>query len=197
MTNTIKRFIAAIKAGKLTKKQVMTVSATAIVILAVLIIFRRPVKALLSLATLFMFGAFSTYYKRKLESFGAIGFEFVTFSTVLAGVAFGPVMGGIFGFAVSVASVAISKDMGPTTFLFFIATSIIGAVVQPLSAHLGIVLLGLASLAFSAIMVQSFTLFMQKDAEISAVVLVGIAVNFAVNYLLLLYLATPILHIIY
>ncbi len=193
MAGIMMRFVKALRTGKLTKKQGMVLS---LILLAALIIFRKPVKILLSVAALFALGAFSTYYKRKLEGFGAVGFEFVTFTTVIAGIAFGPVVGALFGFATALVSVAISRDVGPTTVMFLIATAVIGAAAQPLSVHLGIVALGMASLAFSAIAVHSFTVFVQRDAEITTVVLAGIIVNFAVNYLLFAYAARPLLALI-
>lgn len=179
--------------GKLGKKHIVAILIAA---LAVAVIFRELLKAVLAMSALFLIGAFSTFYRRKLENFGELGFEFVTFTTVIAGVAFGPIAGAIFGFVTAFAAMAIARDMEPTSFLFVAASTIIGAAAQPLSSHLGILSLGLISIAFSAMLAQFFTFFIQPELEPKIVVATGIIVNFAANYILFAYLAKPILAII-
>ncbi len=180
-------------AKKLTRKQTILLS---IAFLAVAALFRNLLKDMLSAALLFLAGAFSTYYKRKLEGLGAIGFELVTSTTLIAGIAFGPVTGALFGFATSLMSVIISRDVGPTTAFFLIASASVGAAAFPLSSFFGVVALGMIALAFSTLLVQAFTFFVQKDMELKAAAAVGIMTNFAVNYLFLSFLAKPILALI-
>lgn len=180
-------------AKKLTRKQAILLS---IAFLAVAVLFRSLLKDLLSTALLFLAGAFSTYYKRKLEGLGAVGFELVTSTTVLAGLAFGPLAGALFGFATSLMSVIMSRDVGPTTAFFIAASVIVGAAAAPLSPAIGIVTLGMIALAFSTVLVQAFTFFVQTEAELKAAAAVGIITNFAINYIFLSYLAKPILALI-
>jgi len=187
------RNAAAAWSTRLAKKQVLI---GALVVLVLLLLFHNFVKSLVSILALFAVGAFSTYYKRKLESFGAIGFEFVTFTAVLAGIAFGPVVGAIFGLITSLFSVVISRDVGATTVLFLAATAVAGAFAQRLSASIGVVWAGMFFLALSALAVQGFTFWLISDREIKILSVVGIFVNFFVNYLLLDYLARPILALI-
>lgn len=180
-------------AKKLTGKKAILLSMA---FLAVAALFRNLIKDLLSAALLFLAGAFSTYYKRKLEGFGAVGFELVTSTTLLAGLAFGPLAGALFGFATSLTSVIISRDVGPPTVFFFIASASVGAAALPLSSFFGVVALGMVALAFSTVLVQSFTFFVQTDAELKAAAAVGIITNFAVNYIFLSFMAKPILALI-
>ena len=179
-------------AKKLTRKQAILLSAA---FLSVAALFHSVLKDLMAAALLFLAGAFSTYYKRKLEGFGAIGFELVTSTTLLAGLAFGPLAGALFGFATSLMSVIISRDVGPPTALFIIASAVVGAAALPLSSAFGIVVLGMIALAFSTALVQAFTFFVQTDAELKAAAAVGIVTNFAVNYIFLSFLAKHILAI--
>lgn len=193
------RYVAGLAAAvsalarKLTRKQAILLS---IAFLAVAMLLRSLLKDLLSAALLFLAGAFSTYYKRKLEGFGAIGFELITSTALVAGIAFGPVAGALFGFATSLASVIISRDVGPPTAFFLIASTAVGAFALPLSSFFGIVALGMIALAFSTLLVQAFTFFVQTDAELKAAAAVGILTNFAVNYIFLSFLAQPILTVI-
>src|SRR3989338_6888473 len=94
----------------LTKKQA---AITSVIALMLVVLFHNFFKALIFVMLLFLLGAFSTFYKKKLEGFGAIGFELVTFTTIITGVAFGSLVGAMFGFATSLMSVIISRDVGP------------------------------------------------------------------------------------
>ncbi|MBI2143896.1 hypothetical protein HYU17_01965 [Candidatus Woesearchaeota archaeon] len=179
-------------ATKLAKRHVV---ATAIMALAAVVLLFSVLKALLGIALLFVLGAFSTYYKRKLEAFGAVGFELVTFTAVMAGIAFGPLIGALFGLAVSAVSVAISRDIGPTTLFFILATAAIGAIAKGLSSAVPTVALGMASLAFSTFATHAFTFLVQRDTEIKIVAATGIVVNFFVNYILFAFAAEPILRL--
>ncbi|MBI2145610.1 hypothetical protein HYU18_04800 [Candidatus Woesearchaeota archaeon] len=176
-----------------TRKQALIALAAA---LASVVLFHNFLKALASIAALFLIGAFSTAYKRKLEGFGAIGFELVTFTTVLAGIAFGPFSGALFGFATALSSVVISKDVGITTPSFLFATAATGGMALPLSARLEIVPLGLLLVLFSTLTIVAFTFLFYGDAEIRAAGMFGILTNLAVNYVFLAYLAKPILALI-
>ncbi len=195
MSRYVARLAAAVSAlaKKLSRKQAILLS---IAFLAVAVLLRSLLKDLLSAALLFLAGAFSTYYKRKLEGFGAIGFELVTSTTLVAGISFGPFAGALFGFATSLASVIISRDVGPPTALFIIISTVVGVFALPLSSSLGVVALGMVALAVSTLVVQAFTFFIQTDAELKAAAALGIVTNFAVNYVFLSFLAKPILAVI-
>jgi hypothetical protein len=56
--------------------------------------------------------------------------------------------------------------------------------------------LGMLAIVFSAITVQFFTFFIQSEIELKIMAATGIMVNLVFNYLLLLYLAKPILAVI-
>ncbi|MBI2143406.1 hypothetical protein HYU20_03640, partial [Candidatus Woesearchaeota archaeon] len=112
--------VTGILARNLTKKQAAII---AVIALALVALFHNFFKALLAVMLLFLLGAFSTFYKKKLEGFGAIGFELVTFTTIITGIAFGPLIGALFGFATALSSVLISKDVGVTTPLFLLVTA--------------------------------------------------------------------------
>ncbi|MBI3037178.1 hypothetical protein HYY73_05530 [Candidatus Woesearchaeota archaeon] len=175
---------------RFTKKQI---AFLALVALALVVIFQGFIRALLSIAILFVIGAFSTYYKRKLEDMSAMGFELVTSTSVIAGIALGPLPGAVFGFAAALVSVMLSRDVGVTTILFLLAAVGAGAAAQFLRSFLGLVATGMVLLAFSMLLVQSFTFFVQRENVYKVTAAVGILVNFAVNYLFLSYAAGPLL----
>ncbi len=177
-------------AGRFTKKQL---AVLAVVVLVLVVVFQGFIRALLSIAILFAIGAFSTYYKRKLEDMSAIGFELVTSTSVIAGIALGPLFGGVFGFAAALVSVMLSRDIGVTTVLFLLAAVGAGTAARPLSSFLGLVATGMVLLSFSIIIVQSFTFFVQRENVYKLTAAIGILVNFAVNYLFLSYAAGPLL----
>ncbi len=185
--------VTGILARNLTKKQAAII---AVIALALVALFHNFFKALLAVMLLFLLGAFSTFYKKKLEGFGAIGFELVTFTTIITGIAFGPLIGALFGFATALSSVLISKDVGVTTPLFLLVTAIAGGLAHPLSARFGIVLLGVMLVLFSTLTILAFTFLFYRDAEIRAAGMLGILTNLAVNYIFLSYLAKPILALI-
>ncbi len=178
---------------RFTKKQI---AGLAVIVLALAVIFQSFIRALLSIAILFAIGAFSTYYKRKLEDMSAMGFDLVTSTSVIAGIALGPLPGAVFGFAAALVSVTLSRDFGVTTALFLLATVGAGAAAQPLSSFLGLVATGMVLLFFSTIIVQSFTFFVQRENVYKATAAIGILVNFAVNYFFLSYAAGPLLALI-
>lgn len=177
----------------LTKKQIAIISAIALAFVA---LFHDFFKALISVMPLFLLGAFSTFYKKKLEGFGAIGFELVTFTTIMAGIAFGSLTGAMFGFATALSSVVISKDVGVTTPIFLLATAVAGGLAHPLSARFGIVPLGIMLVLFSTLTILVFAFLFYRDAEIRAAGMLGTLTNFAVNYVFLSFLAKPILALI-
>lgn len=174
----------------LTKKQAAVISVVA---LTLVVLFHNFFKALVLVMLLFLLGAFSTFYKKKLEGFGAIGFELVTFTTTITGIAFGSLVGAMFGLATALSSVVISKDVGITTPFFLLATAIAGGLAHPLSARFSIVPLGLMLVLFSTLTILVFTIFFYRDAEIRAAAIFGIMTNLAVNYIFLAYLAKPLL----
>ncbi len=181
---------ADVLARRFTKKQL---ALLAVCVLALLVVFQGFIRALLLIVILFAIGAFSTYYKRKLEDMSALGFELVTSTSVIAGIALGPLFGAVFGFAVALVSVMLSRDIGVTTFLFLLAAVGAGAAAQPLSSFLGLVTTGMVLLVISTIIVQSFTFFVQRENVYKFTAAIGILVNFAVNYLFLSYAGGPLL----
>ena len=180
---------------KLTKNNKLLL-AVAGIILILLIIFKNVLIALLAVPFLFCLGVFSVYYKRKLEGFSAVGFELVTFASVITGAAYGPIVGAIFGLASSVASVIVSRDIGPTTVVYFMASALVGALAQPIYASFGILAAGMMLLAVSTVLVQAFTFFVQSDTELKILVAIGIITNFAVNYIFFAFLGKPIMALI-
>ncbi|MBI2176600.1 hypothetical protein HYU40_04640 [Candidatus Woesearchaeota archaeon] len=178
---------------RFTKKQI---AFLAVVALALVVIFQGFIRALLLIAILFVIGVFSTYYKRKLEDMSAMGFELVTSTSVIAGIAFGPLFGAVFGFATALVSVTLSRDVGVTTILFLLATVSAGAAAQLLSSFLRLVATGMVLLTFSMLLVQSYTFFLQRENLYKVTAVIGILVNFAVNYLFLSHAAGTLLALV-
>ncbi|MBN2454236.1 hypothetical protein JXB11_01690, partial [Candidatus Woesearchaeota archaeon] len=95
-----------------THKKVAVISA--VVSLALLLLFLREVANFMLVVVLLLLASFSTYYKRRL-GVPLGGFELVTFGTVITGMLYGPVVGGLFGFIGLTASSVLSADISAFT----------------------------------------------------------------------------------
>jgi hypothetical protein len=184
------------KPGLLSKERLLTrTNATIALVLTLLlaIVFYDLFKSITVIGTLFSIGAFSTFYKRKLEDLAAIGFDLVLATTVIASIAFGPVIGMLFGAATTLVSVIISRDIGPTTIIFFFASIAVGGTASLLKNDFSLLVLGMGMVIISGVVVQAFNFFVQKDIQQRAIAVVGMFTNLFVNYLFFAYLAKYLL----
>ncbi len=76
-------------------------------------------KAAFMILLLTLIASFSTFYKRYVKF--TIGFELVTFSTVLTTVAYGPAIGALVGFVSAVAAEVIPQLIDPSSFFWIIS----------------------------------------------------------------------------
>ncbi len=153
----------------------------ALMLVALLVFYARQVVSVISLLLLLLLASFSTVYKRKM-GMPLGGVELVTFGTVLAAVAFNPIIGLLFGIVSSLASEIISQNIGPLTWIYVLITGFLGLLAGYFS-RLDILFLGVAFTVASLVLNQAIYLFI-GDADVKTMTVVYIVSNLAFNVIL-------------
>ncbi|MBI2143897.1 hypothetical protein HYU17_01970 [Candidatus Woesearchaeota archaeon] len=148
--------------------------------MAVLFLFGNYIKNAVVLLLLALIAVLSTIYKRYMRVPPAV--ELVTFSTVLAGVAYGPLVGALFGAVVTVAAEVLNSGIDAFIIGYIPARAVVGFTAA-FFPGVNIVTLGLLmSLLYNAV-AQPLYAF-QSDAELRfklfAFVLINVPFNFVV-----------------
>ena len=113
---------------------------------------------------LFIIGSVSMLYKRKIRGW-PIGVEFVTITTFIAGHAYGPIIGALFGLITSVTAQMLSMDYDGGMVMFFVGNSLLGFISAFTPVNLGgIVFVSL----FSDMWTQFFTLIGGSEQKLAA-----------------------------
>jgi hypothetical protein len=142
--------------------------------------FFNEVKAAIVIAVLAFLGFVGQVYKRYIRITSA--FEFVTFGTVIAAVAYGPVAGALFALTVSFAAEVISGNID-AFMLVYLPVRILSGVVAALIPSTNIIFIGIATTLFINLLSQPVYL-LQGDAEIRLKGAVYFVVNIFFNMLL-------------
>ncbi len=74
---------------------------------------------------LFFLGSVSMVYKHKFRGL-PIGFELITLTTVIAGRAYGPFVGAVFGFVTAFSALMVASDYDAGAIFFFVACAVVG-----------------------------------------------------------------------
>ncbi|MBI2575564.1 hypothetical protein HYV82_06790, partial [Candidatus Woesearchaeota archaeon] len=90
--------------------------------LLLLLSFGILLKNVIIIAILTAIASLSTYYKYYIKF--TVGFELVTFATVITTVAYGPLIGAMVGLVASIAAEVIPKLIDPSSFLWIISMPI-------------------------------------------------------------------------
>ncbi|MBI2134176.1 hypothetical protein HYU11_05865 [Candidatus Woesearchaeota archaeon] len=128
----------------------------------VLVLFGGYIKNAVTILLLTLIASFSTYYKKYIRF--TLGFELVTFSTVLTTVAYGPLIGAIVGFVSAVAAEVIPQLIDPSS-LFWIISLPVSAFVVAFFHGLGVPLfwLGFISLFVQYAISEPMRIFSGDD----------------------------------
>lgn len=177
-----------------TKRHVLAI-ATAI-FLILIVMFNRAIVGIITALALIAFALLPALLKRKMEGQMPMGPEFNTFGTIIMGIAFGPIAGAAFGTIMLIIAATVERGFSPglpVSLLISIAT---GLLARTAYDYLGIVWGGMALLAAATILGNGFTMMVQRDAEITTIGVIGSIMNFAINYVVLLYLGVPLIKIL-
>jgi hypothetical protein len=147
------------------------------VIFVLLLFFAKHVVNMLVILVLVLLGSFSTYYKRKL-GVPLGGFELVTFGTVISGILYGPVVGGLFGLVTLLASSILSADISPMTLLGVFATGLGGVIAGTI--HGTVFFIGMVVTVEILVLGQSIA-FVVGDSEIKGTSIFYITTNILTN----------------
>ncbi len=148
--------------------------------LLLLIILRAYIKTFVVIAVLGVISVFSTIYKRFMRVPPAV--ELVTFSTVLVGIAYGPVHGAVFGAVVTLIAEIVNSGIDAFIIGYVPARAIIGFV-SSFFPQANIVVLGtLMSVLYNAL-AQPLYAF-QGDVEVRMKLLAYLAINVPFNFVI-------------
>lgn len=113
-------------------------------ILLLLAVLGINIKSAVMVVLLTVIASVSTIYKKYMKF--TIGFELVTFSTVLTAVAYGPLIGAIVGFVSAVAAEVLPQLIDPSSF-FWILSLPLSAVLAAFLYSLGVPIFWLGMLS--------------------------------------------------
>lgn len=159
-----------------TFRNVLILLVVAIALL-VIVIFPQSLVALVVLTALFLLGTFSVYYKRKLD-IPIGGIELVTFSIVVATLAYGPIVGFVFGLITSTAAEILSRNIGPTTWIYSVTSGIAAVIVANIQAPFFI--LGMIATAF-VLLFNYVPLIVIGNEDIRSMAIFYVVTNVAFN----------------
>lgn len=154
-----------------------------ILAVAILAFFGKNLKDIILVAVLGIAASYSTIYKRTIRVPSAV--ELVTLGTVITGVAYGPVVGALFGIITTFASEIISSGIDMFTLFYATSRGLSGALSQFLvgTLNVNIVLMGMiALLIFHAISDAIYIL--SGDVEAKLKVVYFLVVNTLFNFLM-------------
>ncbi len=141
--------------------------------------YRNIIKDVAVILILAALGIFSTYYKRFTRVPPAV--ELITFCTVMVGLAYGPVVGALFGAIVTVAAEIFNSGIDFFIIGYIPARAAVGALSAFFPAT-SVVMLGTSmSLAYNLI-AQPLYAF-QSDAELRMKLILFVIVNVTFNFL--------------
>lgn len=154
-----------------------------ILAVAILAFYGKNLKDIILVAVLGIVASYSTVYKRTIRVPSAV--ELVTLGTVITGVAYGPVVGALFGIITTFASEIISSGIDVFTLFYATSRGLSGALSQFLvvTFSLNIVLMGMIALViFHAISDAIYIL--SGDVEAKLKVVYFLVVNTLFNFLM-------------
>jgi len=150
-----------------------------LLVIALAIIFRAYIKPLFVMVILAVISVFSTFYKRFMRVPPAV--ELVTFSTVMVGIAYGPVAGGVFGAVITLVAEIANSGIDAFIVGYIPARAVIG-VVSSFFPAANIVRLGvLMSLLYNLISQPLYAF--QSDIELRMKLFAFLTINVPFNFI--------------
>lgn len=148
--------------------------------LVLILLFRDYVRDAIVLAVLGLIAVLSTIYKRFMRVPPAV--EMVTFSTVMVGLAYGPVAGAVFGAVATLAAEVFNSGIDAFIIGYIPARAIVGAV-SAFFPGANIVMLGLwMSILYNLVAQPLYAI--QSDAELRMKLLMFVIVNISSNFII-------------
>ncbi|MBI2145609.1 hypothetical protein HYU18_04795 [Candidatus Woesearchaeota archaeon] len=147
--------------------------------LVVAVSYRNFLKDILVIAVLALIGIFSTYYKRFARVPPSI--ELITFGTVIVGLAYGPIVGAIFGAIVTIVAEVFNSGIDFFIVGYVPARAAVGFASSFFPAA-NIVLLGTSMSVLYNLVAQPLYAF-QSDAELRFKLVAFIVTNISFNFL--------------
>lgn len=178
------------KKSKTTKINKYTIIIPALILTVLVFFYAQAVVTTAAFVALLVMASFSTIYKRKL-GIPLGGVELVTFGTVITALAFGPVVGLLFGVVSSLASEILSQNIGPLTWIYALTLALVGALAGSFS-QFGIVFLGVVATILIIIINQLIYLFI-GDEEVKSMTALYIVANLVFNVIIFTTLASRVL----
>ena len=178
-----------VKIFKLLKKHRRYVIVS-IISVVLLIFFTAQIKAFIILAILGIAATFSTFYKRVFQAPPA--FELITLSVVAVSIFYGPVVGSLYAFIISISSEVASQALDPFS-ITYIPPRIVTAFVAPWLYHNGtsIAMLGLLMSALYNLLQQP-VYWLLTDPEKRIKSLYFSSLNIPINWLVFKFLGGPL-----
>ena len=152
-----------------------------------------PIHGFIAIVILSVIAAFSTYYRKYVKL--TVGFETVTFATVLCTVAYGPMIGALVGLVSCFAAEFIPQLIDPSSFLWILSYPVVALVVYWLHG-LGVPLfwLGMAGTAVQNIIAEPIR-FLSGDELLRTMGFLSVTGSIISNIILFNLLAGPVLSI--
>ncbi len=160
----------------------------------VLVLFTAQVKALIILSVLGFAATFSTFYKRVFQAPPA--FEFITLTVVAVGIFYGPWMGALYAFVVSLTSEIASQALDPFS-VTYIPPRIATAFVAPWLYHNGtsVAMIGLLmSLLYNLLQQPVYWYLTDPEKRIKSIYFGSL--NIPLNFLIFKFLGEPLFSVL-
>jgi len=149
----------------------------ALLLLALLFFFNN-IKAIIAVGILGVLASYSKFYQRYIKVPGVV--ELLMFSTVMTSIAYGPVVGAVFGIMASIAADIIGSDIDLFSFVDAFGRGVIGILAFNFYSPEGsIVALGLImTLIFYAISLPIYLFLGDLELKLKAVVYIPLNLGF-------------------
>ena len=162
----------------------------AIVAIMLFVLFTAQIKALVIITTLGLAATFSTFYKRVFQAPPA--FELITLTVVAVGIFYGPWVGALYAFVVSLTSEIASQALDPFS-ITYIPPRIATAFVAPWLYHNGtsVAMIGLLmSLLYNVLQQPVYWYLTDPEKRIKSIYFGSL--NIPINFLIFKFLGGPL-----
>ncbi len=162
--------------------------------IALLVLFTAQIKAFIILTILGLAATFSTFYKRVFQAPPA--FELITLTVVAVSIFFGPLIGCVYAFIISISSEVASQALDPFS-ITYIPPRMVTAVVAPIlyQGGMSIPMLGLLMSSLYNLLQQPVYWYL-TDPEKRIKSLYFSSLNIPINWLIFKFLGGPLFQLL-
>lgn len=166
----------------------------AVLAVVVFAVAGKNIKDVLLVSLLGFAASYSTIYKRTIRVPSAV--EFVTLGTVIAGAAYGPLVGALFGVFTTIASEIISSGVDVNTVFYAVSRGIAGGLSQLLVVNFGLGMVAMGMVALVIFHVVSDAIYLVSGGiEAVPKILYFVVVNTLFNLLVFSFLGNALLRL--